>query len=780
MDQIFKDITEILSDEEGTISSVIDHKILWESLLHLAETQVRYLGQRFSLLLSYSDRFPDFKVAQQCIIDRIEKVSNVEQTFEERSKLVSPLIVLAPFLPKEIYIKTIKNSIDINHGLILQKNELTFDFLDVFDDFLADDMDPAILSSLFEEYKLELTGEKAAAAICCLAPISPEVAEIIEGTSEYIINIALEGLDKNGLVVEASCFLLEYLCVFFEHSPDALQKPDDLFIKLINLMTGSSKSLTKRAYKSFKALMECQIFIDEHYLIDLLGKFSLFTSQVHLKYYYKILISFVSPEDSEEEEFEPQISIIQPIFDFCVKNIKESQDIYIKAHSLDLLAEIGAIDPMYIEEIYQEGLTIAKDIIESGKSDVFSYLGAYILTLFNSFQDSTKDIIKEFVPKLISSVKNDLQIPLKERLLVATDCAALLGQGLNDSFVQELTQYSLDSLKSEDKKASFTACAILYHLRPKLSNENAKLAFEIIGEKTLLIDDEEGTELYFQTMRKIMKLFPINEELLNRLLLSILEGTLPIFKGSKPYLIEPPHEFIFQFLSGYIKKYPIKSSELCQKIIDWLPLTSTHSWASLLTPLNTGLTVSAIKEEDARKLSKSLEDYIQKIDIDEINELIISVDILRLIFTSYPNAIESIDTYFVKFEEFINIIKENGEEEDSEEALELLPAMPSIAQFVFTVYSNNENIPINENLLLSLVQMMPFEPGVALNELISLLISILDDYEKFESIVLPSLKMFSELLLLKKSELDEYNIEQDVNKSMKDSLKTIIKYKPSY
>lgn len=52
---------------------------------------------------------------------------------------------------------------------------------------------------------------------------------------------------------------------------------------------------------------------------------------------------------------------------------------------------------------------------------------------------------------------------------------------------------------------------------------------------------------------------------------------------------------------------------------------------------------------------------------------------------------------------------------------------------------------------------------------------MLDDQERFDSIVVPVLKLFTEMLLMKKSELEEYEFEEETLSNMKSTLKTIVK-----
>ena len=205
------------------------------------------------------------------------------------------------------------------------------------------------------------------------------------------------------------------------------------------------------------------------------------------------------------------------------------------------------------------------------------------------------------------------------------------------------------------------------------------------------------------------------------------------------------------------------------------------SLSSLLEPIATGLTISAIKEEGAKMVAASLESQVEKVTLSDKEEFVGIVETLRHVLDSYPSSIQNTDKFFEKFKEYANAAEvPEGEEEDIEYHYDVMDVMPTVAHFVFSYYSSNNSASVDEELLSSLVQMMPFAPGVEnVPALIECLASLLEDTDRFESIAVESLKMFTELLLMKKSELDEFGIDNDVSKLMKDTLKNAIKSKPA-
>ena len=101
------------------------------------------------------------------------------------------------------------------------------------------------------------------------------------------------------------------------------------------------------------------------------------------------------------------------------------------------------------------------------------------------------------------------------------------------------------------------------------------------------------------------------------------------------------------------------------------------------------------------------------------------------------------------------------------------------ARFVFNVYTSNESLQVNQNLLIPLVKMMPFAPDVEfLGELLGCMTDMMKDPIRFQCILSPGARVFAEMLLMKKSQLDEFELDQELVSDMKETLKTTVKQNP--
>jgi len=199
---------------------------------------------------------------------------------------------------------------------------------------------------------------------------------------------------------------------------------------------------------------------------------------------------------------------------------------------------------------------------------------------------------------------------------------------------------------------------------------------------------------------------------------------------------------------------------------------------AILDTLTCGLDVCAIKEPEAKQITTFLKEFINKLTFQDANEYAAVLSCLTSINKSFPGAAKPYEPIFEPIVKLVQAIAATDEEEDFQ--TEAITAMPDVAKFVFNVYATDSEVEVNEDLLGSLVSMMPFSPEVeCVPGLLQDLVDMLEDTERFESIVLPTLKCFTDLLLMKKSELEEFELEDDLVKAMKATLKAICKKTPA-
>lgn len=264
----------------------------------------------------------------------------------------------------------------------------------------------------------------------------------------------------------------------------------------------------------------------------------------------------------------------------------------------------------------------------------------------------------------------------------------------------------------------------------------------------------------------------------------VLAGSYPYLRGQLPHIHQPPLPGLFEFLGVFVKKFSLQSETILTKLVEWLSKTQVDSVSALLEVIIIGVDLGLLKENLLEELVKTLLVLFDILTPEFPEEIVSSLNLLTKILAFKQSLLAPIETFFDKIKILLVeplsevALLEEGEEEDAGgESVEFLDqVIPSIAQFVLSVYSTNPEIAVDEDLLIIVISHLPIASTVKeIGNIVDSLIEILGNSVRFESILVPGLIMFTEILLLKKSDLDAFEFDSDTIKSMKAVLKSNLK-----
>jgi hypothetical protein len=764
----------------------INHDKMWSCLFDIAAQSVRTLGMYYPLVLIYQERYPDFRENNPKVVSKyLEKYSNEKLSFEEMTRICGPLALLLPFLSIRNAIKFFDISVNIAFKYIKENNNVPLEFIDVFDEIMTEDFQPTTITAIYSHICKLIGTEKRAAALFILAPISHDIIQVCEGADKFIVDTAMDLINKERFDIVCACFLLEYLSVSFESDPDIAPPAETLASTLLPLLTKEDRVVRKRAYRAFKSLIQQGVFETAQIVTLFLSKFNDFNDDELISEFFKLVSTFIYPDDDgdeEDEERSREVAVLQPILDFSVQTLKTSDSALVRGHCLDTLADLAGRDQMFVEDCYQDALRQAEVLVAEDHVEAYPWLSAFFVAMTKCYMDESKDIIKKYLPKLVNAIRDEKAGSQKDRLNLAADISVMIGDGLADELLPDLANFAIEFLDSDKIKEMMNSCAIFISLRPKLTEELANKVFELAAKRAMVVMESEALNILVQTMRKLMKRFSINETVAESFTRSIVEGKLAILYGQPPHLSKPPELFLFLYLERYVRRFPHKGSQLCGTLIGWISKAPFPVIPAILEPINAGLETSQVSEVQARELTGILKILLPQLDHHDVEELSATCATLKEIYDIYPNLLNPVIPLLEHLKKVVSVITiepDEDNEDEMEDIINATDALPSIAQLVLTIYAIDDSVPVYTELLAGLVSMMPFMPQVKENqELIECLISMMEEPEKFECVVVSTLKAFTELLLMKKVELDEYEFEQDTIKEMKDTLRTVVKSNP--
>ena len=797
--EVLKQLTEFYaSQKSGASPAPLDNKKLWQVLVDVTINELKTLGIYFDAYAVYVESCPEFRNTECEEVNQLfEKSMNKENTLEERKKAVSPLIILSPFMTIQRTVKAIEVAIEICSLLIKESGNIPNDFIENFDDLMCDVIEPEKLKDVVDAYKAAIADpERKVAAIACFAPIAEDICDFVDESFFFVIDTMKEALVATGneALNQSGALLLEIMASLIASAePQDVPKPQEIIDFLTPLLKSDNINTQKRAYHAYEELIESH-FIDEEQAPAVLRLINNFTSESSIKYFFKILATLASPghdcdcgcgcgcedECCCEHEHEPNLTVVQLLIDFCADNLKGEASSLIKGHCLDLLSQLAELDTMFVEDCYPSALETAVNLVKTEKYDAYPWLSSFLVALSKLFANQTKEQIKGILPMMLTACTENKIAETKNRLNVLSDVCEIVGEGFNDELIKPAYDAAIALFNSEDHKQIFSGCAAIIALKTKLTLEQANNAVSHIIAKANEISDDEEFDGLLHSIKKLLKKFAIDGAIIDPFLQKILKGELAVQHGVTPINEQPVNECFFEFIETYIRKYPAKASQVCDTLIAWLKESKISGMAAILGPISVGIETSAIKEESAIIIVECLKELMDKLLITDSNELIEAAKCLTSINQIYPSALNKDVSYFLtKINSIVQTITDSNEEEE-EMMIQAATSMPEFTRLVFSVYATNPTVEVNENLLKSFIRMIPFPPEVEfVGELLGYINDMLKDTQRFECIVLQALKAFTEILLMKKTDLELYNLDQELLKDMKETLKTIVKSNPA-
>ncbi|OHS97151.1 hypothetical protein TRFO_36709 [Tritrichomonas foetus] len=789
---------QALLDELSNICTVVatgddnveqlDHKKVWEVLFKVGSNDIRNTTLLYPMINIYSARFPSFRDVIPVIDNYVKDLLDSSKSFDERSKNSTAIFRWLPYYHHSLISKVIVAAIDITYQYINEKNDVPVDFLLPLNDSEISEIPPEDLKGIFEQIKgFCLEGEKRFAALCVWATICHGIADVEQEAGQFnaeIVKVFLSQENNNEKELLSGAYYLLFASEAFQDEPENCPEAEDIYNMLRRLIVHTNENIRRRSLKAFRKLIQTHIFLTEGIVKKFLEIYNEFSN--HKSDYFKVISNFILPDDTdgeneeEEEENEADLSIIQPIVDFVTEHLNDSSDKETQGLCLDACSDLGFKDSLFIEDLVDTGLDVSHKLIEAKEYITYPYIANYLTSLNEKFREQTGEKILEFLPTLVSSLENEATGVLKQRIYCAGALAQLLSSEImNENNRKELipsvVDFIINNIDKKDQLVDFNMCAVILPLIPFIGEAKSNTIFAAFVEDLKNTEDEEHLAAWLSVCVKIIKKYTVNEDILNSIVALIMSGELKIFHGTPPHMTMPPLRAPFMLLRSFVKKNPSKASPICQQIIEWLKYTPFSSAPILLLPLTAGLEAGCLNEESADEFAKVLRTFLGRLDMGDTDELIAVCNTLNSLFNVFPNKMTPIVDFLKPLENFAkSCIDMEGEDDLIDD--EMIEAMPSVADFAFHIYANDDNVEVLPDLINPLLELLPFQPQVEeVSGILENLMTMLEDTERFGEILVPALRALTDILLMKKSDLEEFNFDDDLMKNMKQTLKTCCK-----
>lgn len=745
------------SSETKNSQNTLDIKTAWSSIFNISNNDPMHLPIFLPLLKQYSLAVKDF---QNFNTPKIEESINIASDnsldFDKRLSSIAPAIYLISILPFENNIKVFKLLIDLSFIQIAQDHELPSCIMKILNLTQCSSLPDEVLESYLDIVESFINTNKFKSAIFIFSYFASSTIEILPDSSAKISQWILQCLNTNSSQEEkiASLFLIKKSASIFGQNPTSFPI-NKIFALSLPLLVDKDKRIQKFANKAVKQMISSQICYTKQAATLIISQFSKYTEEQR-PLFFGLLSRFLDNEET------PQLAIVQKIYDFSIPLLK-SEDPNLVAHGIEVLSEIASLSFDYIGEALNAAFDAAINL--SSHKQYFSEISNFFLSISQNSPQYKAAQIEEKLPILVDSLTDEESGTRKKRLERAESLSSIIignkKEKVNTELLSKIIKFTIDSI--EDGETIYI-CALVIALSKQLDEESAKLIFKKFEKLGREETDSVKLNSILHTMKKLMKLYSIDSI---DFVTDILNGNIKYFGGLPVYTVQDPKTMIFLFITMYVRKFPQKSAEICDKLIDFVPNVSYVLLPSILEPIATGITTEIVSKDKTGQLCSSILETLDKLILDDDLEICACIEILRTVNKQYSS---------LDYPKTLTVLKQLLE---SSQENEELPLEGTIIHFIFELIlnelENNSDAQLDNEFILNIVKKLPLPPQMRYSaEIMSMLTNdFMPNQEKFGFMSFQGLLSIVELLI--SQNISQYELPTDLVSKMKALLKQKLK-----
>ena len=716
---------------------------IWKASLYMAETENFKAVCPALHDLREVQGFKTF--LPKCIDERIKKFSDENVGFEFRISAIKPIIRLFPFLDEH----SIEELLTAISRYAKEDIEIGIKIVDLFEETEMDlvDDDSSILIAVIIRKEFD---EDPISGLILFAPLADIV--LVDEDFEKNVNSKIEaGLSQDPKAVICSLYALKY-------TASRLQAGSvDLFKAVLGHIPEEGK-IGQLAFDAIDAMFETTLFSDENYVKEIIAAYGLFTGKTSL--FSKLITELLDKCD------DPGVSVAQPIYEFAVPLIATTKPEEEKALGLRLLTELSDIDKEFVEDRLEDMMTAALDIIKSANKGCVAAAANLLASVSTQFAVETRDRVLSQLPLLVSIVKREVECDENNRNSISTAvCDIISNFDLRDEAC-DLAQLAAEDIKSENEDTKAEAVDMLFVLCKSLLPDTAIPLFNQLAE--LLEDYKSSTtvDTVIKTLKALMKKYRVDKAVAKRITQLIFEGKVPAV--GQIDCIENPETAVFRYLKAYTKKYKAEALPFIHQVVSVLPFIDSDVLSEAFTPIEAALKLGSSPEEPfldketAEELADTLMSILSGDDNDSVGCAAPTVSAFR---KSFPGLLD--DELILK--ELNDKLEMCDDENDKENIGAILSLIISIAA----------NGKCNEQLVAESCAILPLSPeSCDLEETLHDVNTIADRKDVDDNVILNAMYFLGKVVLMKKTQLEEYDITGDILQQTRKHITALIKAKP--
>lgn len=729
---------------------------IWTSLFEVAKSDPNHFNV-FSPLACQFFIFQNYKVDEtEAVSNGISEFINSEN-IGKKKELLSQIILFLPFISSSFYQK-IFEAVVLIIGNELNENGDVNEILKVLNYASGSLPDEAVetLKQTFQNSNEK--NEKLSETLLLISPFANNIIEMDNDLAYTIMDTISKAVDGNNKsqIFAALKLLVNIVDIVIDINKKVATKFfNELFEKLIKIIENEDKSIEVIGFKAMKKLID-GVYNNKQCLKIIINLLMKEEKQDKQLLYFKFIQKYMDSEN---------LSIIQIIYEFVSNAFMQPTEFstFWKAQCIELLSEIASLQNSYLNEIYQQAFDFSIELLNENK--YLTEITNLFYNLTEGFPKQITDKIKESLPKLIASLKDETSGNKKQRMERAESLVSILSniQASTDEF-KEIIDFTINSMKTIEKESEiYYISPIILASKKQCDEQTFEIIFSIIKDFVYKFTscNELNSVLY-----TIMAFTDDKNIDLSDLILDIINGKINFLGGFPIYTYQSDDTKIFDFISTFIMKCSNKSVDILKLYIEYLQYVSFSLLPIYLQTITNCLYNIAIDEEYIHKLYDSLIYFLDNLLVESENETIyLCIEILSKI-CKHKYAFIDVQKLFLIMNQLI-LTTFDGDDNES---------ISQIISFVFELFTIYLDIEVNEDLINSLLKKLPIPVTVesGMEKVLNLIIVLLN-YKRFEKFHFQFILQIANILTLTNIEIEKYKLSKELIKELEKTLKSELK-----
>ena len=464
-----------------------------------------------------------------------------------------------------------------------------------------------------------------------------------------------------------------------------------------------------------------------------------------------------------ENSSDPGLSLSEPLYDFTIPLLAPNTILEEKVMSIRFIGILSNVSPDFVEDNLIDVIKIAEDILIDNNINGYyiSSAAEFFASISNSFPNESRETIMKLLPILLKYVKREIKIDENHRSPIATAICDIVAQYDIRDLACDLSIIAYEDLLSENSTISSEGVEMIFvlckSLLPDTSNELYHKLLKILPNYHI----SNSINVLIRSMKGLMKKYKINIEDCKNTIKLIFEGKVKSI--GQIDLIEDPDTAVFEILKTFTKKFKKESLPYLMQVIELLPFLDSSIISTASLPIDAAIKLNLFDENIIKNLIEKLS--ILLLDTDNTTSTVIFL-LFVAIKRNYKELLND-DDLFQKLDDKWELIDEEVEQE-------LASAISMLTFEICSSHFNDLTTKMNYSFINEILEKLPFSSDYFdLEHILDCIFKIKNSQWIFN--IRNNLCFFLiKILLMKKNEIEEFDISNEILNQSKISLKNLI------